>query len=279
MSGLESQDAIASRRFGGVSRTWGDAGAARIAAAHIVVVGVGGVGSWAAEALARCGVGRLTLIDLDQVAESNINRQVHALESTVGAAKVGVMAARIAEISPCTQVDAIEDFIDPDNVARLVPESADAVIDAIDAPRAKAALIALCSARGQPIQVCGAAGGRTDPLALGRSDLAFTRADALLSSVRARLRRDYGFPRDTGQAFDVPAIWSAAPRDGANPLPRALNEAGAPLACSGYGSVVMVTAAMGLAAVSGALEAVLARHQDALRQPAPRQPAPRQDSR
>lgn len=262
MSGLESQDAIASRRFGGVARTWGEAGASRIAGAHVAIVGVGGVGSWAAEALARCGVGRLTLIDLDQVAESNINRQVHALESTVGAAKVGVMAARIADMSPHTQVDAIEDFIDPDNVARLVPESADAVIDAIDAPRAKAALIALCVARGQPIQVCGAAGGRTDPLALGRSDLAFTRADALLSSVRARLRRDHGFPRDTTQAFGVPAVWSAAPRDGTQRVPAGLAQAGTPLACSGYGSVVMVTAAMGLAAASGALEAVLARHQD-----------------
>lgn len=261
MPSLDSQDSIASRRFGGVARTWGEEGAARIARAHVVVVGVGGVGSWAAEALARCGVGRLTLIDLDQVAESNINRQVHALESTVGAAKVGVMAARIAAISPGTQVDAIEEFIDSDNVACLVPESAHAVIDAIDAPRAKAALIALCVARGQAIQVCGAAGGRTDPLALGRSDLAFTRADALLSSVRARLRRDHGFPRDTRQAFGVPAIWSAAPRDGSNPPPRSLNEAGAPLACSGYGSVVMVTAAMGLAAVSGALDALLTQRE------------------
>ena len=254
----DSVPALADRRFGGVARTWGDAGAQRIAQAHGVVVGVGGVGSWAAEALARCGIGILTLIDLDQVAESNINRQVHALESTVGAAKVQVMAARIGEISPATQVRCIEDFIDPDNVAACVPESAAVVIDAIDAPRAKAALIALCVARGQAIQVCGAAGGRTDPLALVRSDLALTRADALLASVRARLRRDHGFLREPQRPFGVPAVWSPAPPSAPSP-PVSLSEAGAPLACAGYGSVVMVTAAMGFAAAAGAVDALLAR--------------------
>ncbi len=255
-------EASRARRFGGVARLWGEAGAARIACAHVVVVGVGGVGSWAAEALARCGVGSLTLIDLDHVAESNINRQVHALASTVGAAKVQVMAQRIGDISPQTRVHAIEEFIDPDNVAQLVPESACAVIDAIDAPRAKAALIATCVARRQAIQVCGAAGGRTDPLALVRSDLALTRADALLASVRARLRRDHGFSRQPGQAFGVPAVWSAAPAPLSRPGRGAgsaadRSAAGAPLACAGYGSVVMVTAAMGFAVASGALEAVL----------------------
>ena len=254
----EGINTLAGRRFGGVARTWGDAGAQRIAQAHVVVVGVGGVGSWAVEALARCGVGILTLIDLDQVAESNINRQVQALESTLGAAKVQVMAERIKQISPASQVFGVEEFIDPANVAELVPESAHAVIDAIDAPRAKAALIALCVGRGQPIQVCGAAGGRTDPLALVRSDLALTRADALLASVRARLRRDHGFSREPQRPFGVPALWSPAPPSAPSP-PASLSEAGAPLACAGYGSVVMVTAAMGFAAAAGAVDALLAR--------------------
>ncbi len=245
-----------SRRFGGVVRLWGDEGAARIARAHIVVVGVGGVGSWAAEALARCGVGQLTLIDLDHVAESNINRQVHALESTLGAAKVQVMAQRIQEISPDTRVCQIEAFVAPDSIDPWVPEAASAVIDAIDAPRAKAALIATCVRRGQPIQVCGAAGGRTDPLSLVRTDLAFTRADALLASVRARLRRDHGFSRQMGQAFGVPAVWSPAPVGAAVSDPVSMRT-GAPLACAGYGSVVMMTAAMGFAAASGAIDAVL----------------------
>jgi tRNA A37 threonylcarbamoyladenosine dehydratase len=260
-----------SRRFGGVARLWGEAGADRIARAHVVVVGVGGVGSWAAEALARCGVGQLTLIDLDHVAESNINRQVHALESTLGAAKVQVMAQRIQEISPGTRVCPIEEFVTPDTVEQWVPQAACAVIDAIDAPRAKAALIATCMQRGQPIQVCGAAGGRTDPLSLVRTDLAFTRADALLASVRARLRREHDFSREPGRAFGVQAVWSAAPASAARPtqtLRRQTTDgasapdavpavAGAPLACSGYGSVVMMTAAMGFAAASGAIDAVL----------------------
>ncbi|MFZ4760191.1 MAG: tRNA threonylcarbamoyladenosine dehydratase, partial [Burkholderiaceae bacterium] len=155
-------DDLTARRFGGVARLYGAAGAARIASSHVVVVGVGGVGSWAAEALARCGVGRLTLIDLDQVGESNVNRQVHALDSTLGASKVGTMARRIADISPATVLEAIEAFVTVDNVEQLIDPRADAVIDAIDAPRAKAAIVATCRRRGQPVVVCGAAGGRID---------------------------------------------------------------------------------------------------------------------
>jgi tRNA A37 threonylcarbamoyladenosine dehydratase len=248
-------DDAASRRFGGVARSYGAAGAARIAAAHVVVVGVGGVGSWVAEALARCGVGRLTLVDLDHVAESNVNRQVHALGSTLGASKVDTMARRIADISPATAVAAVDDFVTADNVASIVPAAVDVVVDAIDGPRAKAALIAHCVARGVPIVVCGAAGGRLDPLALRRSDVADARGDALLASVRARLRRDHAFPRERGVRFGVDAIWSPAPAGGARP--EAPGEAGMPLACAGYGSVVMVTAAMGFAAAADAVEAVL----------------------
>jgi tRNA A37 threonylcarbamoyladenosine dehydratase len=220
------------------------------------VIGVGGVGSWTAEALARCGIGRLTLIDLDHVAESNVNRQVHALESTFGASKIGVMAARIAEISPATEVVQLDDFVTADNVATLLDARADVVVDAIDAPRAKAAAIALCVARGQPIVVCGAAGGRTDPLALRRSDVGDARGDALLASVRARLRRDHGFTRERGAPFGVQAIWSPAPQGGA-PQGAGPGPAGMPLACAGYGSVVMVTAAMGFAAAADAIEALL----------------------
>ena len=246
---------VASRRFGGVVRAYGAEAAARIAGAHAVVVGVGGVGSWAAEALARCGIGWLTLIDLDHVAESNVNRQVHALGSTLGASKVGVMAARIADISPLTVVDPVEEFVTVDNVASTVPARAGVVIDAIDSPRAKAALIASCVARGVPVVVCGAAGGRTDPLALRRTDVAEASGDALLASVRARLRRDHGFPRERGARFGVEAIWSAAPVGGTRP--ESPGEAGMPLACAGYGSVVTVNASMGFAAAADAVAAVL----------------------
>jgi tRNA A37 threonylcarbamoyladenosine dehydratase len=243
----------ADRRFGGVARLYGAAHAARIAAAHVVLVGLGGVGSWTAEALARCGVARLTLIDMDHIAVSNINRQIHALDATVGLAKIEAMTQRIGGIAPGTVVEQIDEWVTPENVAQHVTAAADVVIDAIDAPRAKAALIALCVQRGQPIVVCGAAGGRRDPLALRRSDLAHTEGDALLAGVRARLRRDHGFPRGGKEAFAVPALWAPAP-EGLRPKAVA---AGTALACAGYGSVVMVTAAMGLAAASEALEAVL----------------------
>ena len=255
-AGVPPEGVLAERRFGGVIRAYGAAQAARIAAVHAVVVGIGGVGSWAAEALARCGAGRLTLIDLDHVAESNLNRQVHALGSTLGASKVAVMAERIADISPATLVDRIDDFVTAANVGSLVPAEAEVLIDAIDAPRAKAALIAHCVARDLPVVVCGAAGGRLDPLALRRSDLAHAQGDALLAAVRARLRREHGFARQRGAGFGVTAIWSPAPAGASRP--RGAETAGMPLACAGYGSVVMVTAAMGFAAASEALAAVLA---------------------
>lgn len=248
-------DTLAARRFGGVARLYGEAGARRIASAHAVVVGVGGVGSWVAEALARCGIGRLTLIDLDHVSESNVNRQIHALDSTLGASKVGTMAARIADISPDTVVVQVDDFVTVDNVGALLAADADVIVDAIDAPRAKAALVATCVVRGVPVVVCGGAGGRIDPLALRRTDLADAKGDALLASVRARLRRDHAFPRERGARFGVDAIWSPAPTGGARP--ESPGEAGMPLACSGYGSVVMVTAAMGFAAASDAVAALL----------------------
>lgn len=236
-----------------MARSYGTEAAAAIACAHAVVIGIGGVGSWAAEALARSGIGALTLIDLDHIAESNVNRQVHALGSTLGAAKVSVMAARIHDISPDCRVQAIDEFIAPANVEALVDPTAAVVIDAIDAPRAKAALIALCARRGQAVVVCGAAGGRIDPLALSRADLTEVRSDALIAAVRARLRRDHGFPREAGRRFGIEAIWSPAPEGTRGP---ARGEAGAPLACAGYGSTVMVTASMGLAAAARAIDRI-----------------------
>jgi len=189
------------RRFASVARVYGEAGCQRLWQSHVVVVGIGGVGSWAAEALARSGVGRLTLIDLDHVAESNINRQVHALTSTLGAAKVEVMAQRIRDISPDISVHPVDEFIEPGQEEKLIPADADLVIDAIDAVAAKASLIAWCVANDKPVIACGAAGGRTDPLQLRVEDLSRTTGDALLSAVRARLRRHHGFPRGDGTAM------------------------------------------------------------------------------
>ena len=268
------------RRFGGVLRLYGPVGLERLQAAHVLIAGIGGVGSWAAEALARSGVGKLTLVDLDHIAESNINRQVHALESSLGASKIGTMAQRIADISPACELVLVDDFLSVQNLDAYVPREAHVVIDAIDQARVKAALIAHCHGRLQPIVVCSAAGGRTDPLSLRRDDLALTRGDALLAGVRARLRRDHGFTRQAGRAFGVSAIFSSesvtAVADSADvsvdyddvagfkPADvQAASEVsprgGAALACSGYGSIVTVTASMGFAAAQSAINSVLRR--------------------
>src|SRR5690606_26719616 len=220
-----------------------------------VVVGVGGVGSWAAEALARSAVGRITLVDMDHVAESNINRQIHALDTTLGRSKIEAMAERIAAISPRCRVDLVDDFVDPGNASVLVPADADVVIDAIDSPAAKAALVAACVARGQAVIVCGGAGGRTDPLQLRQGDLADSRHDPLLASLRARLRREHGFPRAGKGRFGVPALWFDAPGPGGI---APAGGSGTPLACAGYGSLVTVTAPLGFAAAGLALQRALA---------------------
>ena len=255
------------RRFTSTARLLGLAAAKHLGRANVVVVGIGGVGSWAAEALARSGVGNLTLIDLDQIVESNINRQVHALESTLGAVKVDVMAQRIQQIAPLARITAIEAFIEPDNVATLLPRSAAVVIDAIDAVKAKAALVAWCVNHELPVVVCGAAGGRRDPLRLQCEDLARTSGDSLLSSLRLRLRRDYGFPPAAGASshdlararrFGVPAIFSSERATGQMPASEGAGTGGAPLACAGYGSIVTVTASMGMAAAARAIEMILA---------------------
>lgn len=238
------------RRFGGVERLLGARAFAALRAAHVTVVGVGGVGSWAAEALARSAVGRITLVDLDHVAESNVNRQVHALDSTLGAAKGLAMAERIAQIDAGCEVGVVDDFVTAENAARLLPVDG-ILIDAIDQPRAKAAMIALARERRQPIVVCGAAGAVTDALALARADLALVRGDPLLASVRARLRREHGFTRRAGERFGVVALYFDAPRAGA---PACDAAPGAPLACAGYGSIVTVTATMGFAAAGVAID-------------------------
>lgn len=250
MNAADVADAVHDRRFGGVARALGEAAARRLRLAHFTVVGIGGVGSWTVEALARCGVGAITLIDLDHIAESNLNRQVHALEATLGASKAATMAARIAQIDPVCRVRVVDDFVTAENAADLLPAEG-ILIDAIDQPRAKAAMIALARQRGQRIVVCGAAGALTNALSLRRDDLARTRQDPLLASVRARLRRDHGFTREAGRAFGVDALYFGAQR----PVTAVCApDAGAPLSCAGYGSLVTVTAPLGFAAAGLAIE-------------------------
>jgi tRNA A37 threonylcarbamoyladenosine dehydratase len=249
------------RRFGGIERLYGAGALARAAAAHVVVVGIGGVGSWAVEALARSGLGRLTLVDLDHVAESNVNRQIHALESTFGAAKVAAMKDRIAAINPDCAVIAVEEFIDEANVAALIP-ACDAVIDAIDQVPAKAALIAHCRRAGIRIVTTGGAGGRIDPTRVEVIDLSCTIHDALASKLRTRLRKDYGFTRDPKKKFGVDCVFSAEqirrPAGADSCDGNGDFDAAAGLACAGYGSSVAVTASFGFAAAARALAGILA---------------------
>jgi tRNA A37 threonylcarbamoyladenosine dehydratase len=245
------------RRFGGLRRLYGDAGYARIRSARIAVVGVGGVGSWAAEALARSGVAALTLIDFDHVAESNINRQVQALGSTLGMAKVQALAQRIADIHPACAVHGVEDFATPENWPALLPQPVDAVIDACDQVRAKQALAAWALHERSGFVCVGAAGGKQLAHEVDVDDLARATHDPLLAALRQRLRRDNGAPRQ-GRTIGLRCVFSReAVRQPDDALSCDAAEIESNLNCHGYGSSVMVTAAFGMAAAGEALRQLL----------------------
>jgi tRNA A37 threonylcarbamoyladenosine dehydratase len=235
------------RRFGGLQRLYGMQGAARIRSAHVVVVGIGGVGSWTAEALARSGVARLTLIDMDHIAESNVNRQIHALTSTLGRAKALAMQERIAEIHPGCQVDVVDDFVSPDNWPALLPSAADAVIDACDDAKAKLALAVWARKTRTPFVCVGAAGGKRLAHKVDVDDLSQATHDPLLARLRYQLRKHHGAPKE-GKRMGVRCVFSreaVAPPDASCAI-----EGDGSLNCHGYGSSVGVTATFGLCAAS-----------------------------
>jgi tRNA A37 threonylcarbamoyladenosine dehydratase len=239
-------------RFGGISRLYGEAGLAAFAQAQVTIVGLGGVGSWAAEALARSGVGRLTLIDLDDICLSNTNRQVHALKGYYGRLKVEVLAERIKAINPACQVTPIEDFVTLDRLALYLSPHTQYVIDAIDQVKVKAGMIAHCQHFRIPILVVGGAGGQIDPTQVRMTDLAFSRQDPLLAKVRATLRREYYFPRDLQKKFNIDCVYSEEPLryprgDGTVCLQKSPQAEGGRLDCqSGFGASMAVTATFGL---------------------------------
>lgn len=276
------------RRFGGLRRLFGDEGYERLRAAHVVVVGVGGVGSWAAEALARSGVAALTLIDLDHVSESNVNRQIQALDATLGQAKVEALKERIAQIHPGCAVRCIEEFVDETNWPALLDQAwgqawessegrvaspavdsgeaafnrVDAIIDACDQVRAKAAIAGWALKAGVPAVFSGAAGGKRRPQRVECDDLSRVTHDPLLASLRQRLRKHHGAPRtgDFGlrcvfsrEPVTAPAEAACAPGD----APSASGNDGT-LNCHGYGSSVTVTATFGLVAAAEAIESIVA---------------------
>jgi tRNA threonylcarbamoyladenosine dehydratase len=253
------------RRFGGIARLYGAAALARFRRAHVCVVGVGGVGSWAVEALARSAVGQLTLIDLDNVAESNINRQIQALSGTVGQAKIAALAERIAQINPLCRVNQIEDFIAPDNLDQMIGgRGYDYVIDAIDSVKAKTALVAYCRAQAIPLITIGGAGGQTDPTKIDVRDLSKTEQEPLLAKVRKRLRTDYGFPRGIKNKFHVDAVFSMEPlkfpdNEGVCAVDGDEQGGGVTgLNCAGFGSAMVVTATFGMVAAAHLLRKLAA---------------------
>jgi tRNA threonylcarbamoyladenosine dehydratase len=240
-------------RFGGIARLYGRDGLERLRAAHVCVIGIGGVGTWAAEALARSGVGALTLVDLDEVCVTNINRQLHALTDTVGRAKVEVMAERIRAINPECRVTAEQQFFNEQTSTELLAQNFDFVLDAIDSVTNKVRLLARCRERNLPAVACGGAGGRRDGTQIRTADLAKVSHDRLLAEVRKRLRKEFQFPAD-GSAMGVECVFSAEPPvfaqpDGSVCENRAAMADGTRLNCNGgLGSATFVTGAFGFAA-------------------------------
>lgn len=249
----------AARRFSGLERLYGVDGARRIRASHVVVVGVGGVGSWTVEALARSGVGRLTLIDLDHVSESNINRQVHALESTIGQSKVLAMQERIDQINPDCTVFIVDEFVDPDNWQEILGQvettqgRATAVVDACDQAKAKLAMAAWARSDGRLFITVGAAGGKRHSSRVEIDDVAFATHDPLIAGLRQRLRKDHGAPRD-GKKIGVACVFSR--ESVALPDASCAVAGDGSLNCNGYGSVVSVTATFGFCAAGWVMDRI-----------------------
>lgn len=257
-------DSDYSRRFGGIARLYGTQGLHALQQAHVCIVGLGGVGSWAAEALARSGVGQLTLIDLDHIAVSNVNRQLHALTPDFGKAKTTALHERILLINPECQVIEKEAFIEQDNVDDFFRQPYDFVIDAIDQVRVKTAMAAHFVRHKQAFIVSGGAGGQRNPALIQSADLSQSKQDPLLANMRYALRKQYGFARG-GSKMRVPCVFSTEaitpPQIGDScDLSGSLNaQTAAPqgLSCAGYGASMLVTASFGLFCATAAVEKIV----------------------
>jgi tRNA A37 threonylcarbamoyladenosine dehydratase len=250
-------------RFGGIVRLYGAHDAARIRELHLCVVGVGGVGSWVAEALARTGVGAVTLMDGDTIEPGNVNRQIHALSGHFDRLKVETMAERIQDIHPACRCRAVADYLTERTLAAHLDAGYDAVIDAIDRIRVKAAMIAHCRAARIPVITTGGAGGRRDPTAVRVTDLSRTTQDPLAAKVRRRLREAHGFPRDAKRRFGVDCVYSLEqplyPQADGGVSTRKPRVSGVSLDCRlGYGSVSFVTGTFGFVAAARAIATCLA---------------------
>lgn len=256
-------NADATLRFGGIQRLYGQSMSEYYQRSHIVIVGIGGVGSWVAEALARSGIGEITLIDLDDICISNINRQVHATNDTIGQMKIDVMASRIQSINPYCKVHSQAAFVQADNVPELIPDSADYIVDAIDNVRDKAALIAWCKRRKIPLITIGGAGGQIDPTQIRVADLTRTSQDPLAAKLRSVLKRHHGFSKT--DKFGVDCVYSTEqlryPQpDGSSCHRKPVNDGPTRLDCAGgFGASTCVTATFGFVAVAHLLKKMEAR--------------------
>ncbi|MEP6938305.1 MAG: tRNA cyclic N6-threonylcarbamoyladenosine(37) synthase TcdA [Rudaea sp.] len=252
-------------RFDGIDRLYGSGASSRLARAHVCIVGIGGVGSWAVEALARSGIGELTLIDADDVCVSNTNRQLHALEGEYGRTKVAVMAQRARAINPALKVNEVAAFLVAQNLFELLGRGYDAVFDACDSLKVKIDMIAFCKRRKIPIVVSGSAGGRIDPTLVTARDLSKTEHDAMLALVRQKLREDYGWTRNPKRYFGVQAVFSREnvnypQADGSVCKTRGISaQTGVKLDCSGgLGAATQVTGTFAFVAVSRIVSRLLA---------------------
>jgi len=270
-----------SLRFNGIARLYGQHGAQTLEQAHFCVIGIGGVGSWVAEALARNGIGSITLIDLDDICISNVNRQIHALSETIGLSKVEVMRDRIKQINPGCIVNIIEDFVTEDNLSELLSlkdDKFDYIIDAIDSVNIKTRIIAFCKRNKLPIITIGGAGGQVDPSKVAITDLSKTYQDPLLAKVKNQLRREFNFPRaDLPKAnkrkFSIDAVFSTEqlryPNNDfqhsgqvclAKPEQNGENGSSMRLDCSGgFGATTHVTATFAFFAVGRSIDKLLKR--------------------
>jgi tRNA A37 threonylcarbamoyladenosine dehydratase len=254
-------------RFAGVERLYGVGSLARLSACRVAIIGIGGVGSWLVEALARSGVGHLTLIDADDICVSNSNRQLPAMSGQFGRQKVAVMRERCLAINPDMQVEAMAAFLTPSNMAQMIEQGFDLVIDACDSFRVKVELIAWCRRRKQKLIVVGAAGGRTDPTQIRIRDLAKTEQDALLALIRRKLRTEFNFPKNKDRYFSIPAVYSLEnvqypQADGSvcGIRPATDPEGGFKLDCGdGLGAATHVTGAFAFTAAAKAMEILLGR--------------------
>ncbi len=255
----DSNPVTAEPRFSGIERLYGRAAFQQFQTSHVAVIGVGGVGSWVAEALARSGVGAITMMDMDEICVTNINRQVHALEETVGVPKTEAMAQRLRAISPGIEVQEEFTFFTEKNANEVLGRGWDGVVDCIDSIPHKCVLLDRCWRRRIPVVTVGAAGGRRDPCRIETVDLTRTCQDALLQRVRKKLRQKFDFPRNTRKKWGIPAVYSPEPvrypqSDGEVCETR---EEGSNLrldCASGYGTASFVTGTFGFAAAAAMME-------------------------